>query len=398
MTAVVRRRGSRPDARGPQGGLQRPTLAEWQRAPQNTWAYQHVRELVPTALIRRGLACRELTPGGTPPSIAAIVDALIPGTDIDALLLLHEGRVVVERYRHGMTPSSRHLLQSVSKSICGTLVGILAGKGMLEPAARVTHYLPELKGTPWEGCTLRHVLDMTAGTAFSEDYDDPESDIVESEAAIGWSGSPAGEPAPGLWEYIACLGVDAEHGAVFRYRSILTDLLAWIVENVTGRPYADVLSRGLWTPMGAEYDAEITLNAYGDPTADGGISCALRDLGRLGDLICRGGDGVIPSHWIEDTRRGDEECRRSWRASGCADRNPAGHYRNQWWVDDPSRGTLLAVGTYGQMLYIDIESRVVAASMASWPSAVDDSRRRRTIEAVEACRDELTRPASVGGT
>jgi CubicO group peptidase (beta-lactamase class C family) len=386
---IARRRGDKPPIHCRDGGPRRPTLAEWQKGPQNRWSYQHVRELVPTALIRRGPMCRDLPPGSAPSSVVAIVDALVAETEIDGLLLLHEGRVIVERYCNGMEPESKHLLQSASKSICGTLVGVLEGQGILNPGVPVTRYLNELSGSAWEGCTIRHALDMTAGTDFSEEYDDPGSDIVQSEAVIGWSNQESCEIVPGLWEYIAGLGVDTEHGSSFRYRSILTDLLAWLIERVTHRSYADVLSRELWVRMGAEFDAEITVNAYGDPGADGGISCTLRDFGRFGELVRLFGDGVVPANWIEDTIRGDEECRRAWTSSGGA---PTEHYRNQWWVDDPTRGILCAIGTYGQMLYVNVQSAVVVASLASWPSAVDKSRRRRTFEAVEACCDELGRP------
>ena len=73
----------------------------------------------------------------------------------------------------------------------------------------------------------------------------------------------------------------------------------------------DLIARELWQPMGAEADAEITVDGHGNPMADGGISCTLRDLARFGLLLHRQGrrgeSRVIPSAWIEDTLTPDED-------------------------------------------------------------------------------------------
>ena len=100
--------------------------------------------------------------------------------------MLHRGRIVTEQYFNGMTRETRHLLQSVSKSIAGSLTGVLVEAGLLHPAALLTDYVAELAGTSFEGATVRQLIDMTTGTRFSEDYEDPASDVNRYEVATGW--------------------------------------------------------------------------------------------------------------------------------------------------------------------------------------------------------------------
>jgi CubicO group peptidase (beta-lactamase class C family) len=171
------------------------TLSNWQAGPWNRWSFQHVSELIPTARVSRGQS-----PVWELPSEPANFDgvtfdssvgrstiaALLERSYTDGFLVLHRGRIVTEQYFNGMTRETRHLLQSVSKSIAGSLTGVLVEAGQLHPAALVTDYVAELAGTSFEGATVRQLLDMTTGTRFSEDYEDPESDVNRYETAAGW--------------------------------------------------------------------------------------------------------------------------------------------------------------------------------------------------------------------
>jgi CubicO group peptidase (beta-lactamase class C family) len=360
------------------------SLANWQDGPWNRWSYQHIAELIPSSRIRRDEAPATAMPDA-PRDVRAVefeatdgstmsVAGLLDDTWTDGFLVLHEGRIAAEEYFNGMAPHTRHLLQSISKSITGALAGPLVGRGLLDPEGDVVAYAPELEGSAFEGATVRHVLDMTAGTRFSEDYDDPKSDIRRYEGAAGWR-PPAPGDAPDLRTYIATLRNRRRHGGVFEYRSILTDLLGWIIERAGGRRFAELASDLLWRPLGAEWDAEITVDRLGGPMTDGGMSVTLRDLGRFGQLYLergmRAGRTVLPAEWIDDTRFADKACRRAFARSDKAARYPDGHYRNQWWVPDPAKGVLLAAGIYGQYLYIDMAARVVVAKLSTFPFALD---------------------------
>ena len=162
------------------------TLGNWQEPPFNRWAFQHIRELIPTARISRGhgrplrlpraerdlnslrfrSGARELTVG-----------EVLAETYTDGFLVLHRGKIVTEQYFNGMAPDTPHLLMSVSKSVVSSVAGILASRGQLDVSAQVEKVVPELAGTSFEGATVQHLLDMRAGTHFDESYDDPEADV-----------------------------------------------------------------------------------------------------------------------------------------------------------------------------------------------------------------------------
>ncbi len=165
------------------------TLENWQDPDNTGWSYRHVRELIPTARIRRGespspLELAEPLRAGLP------VERILADDRTDGVIVLHRGELVLEAYRRGMAREDVHLLQSVSKSITGVLAGILVGSGELAPDDLVTAHVPELAGTAFTGATVRDLLDMRAGTTFDETYVNPDSDIRASEAQFGWSPAP----------------------------------------------------------------------------------------------------------------------------------------------------------------------------------------------------------------
>ena len=135
---------------------------------------------------------------------------------------------------------------------------------------------------------MQHLLDMRAGTHFDESYDNLDADVRTYERVYLWR--PDGhEPRPAdALPYYATLHNDGEHGGPFRYRSILTDVLGWVIEQAGGGRLHELIARLVWQPMGAEFDAEITVDAHGNAMADGGVCATLRDLGRFGLLFAAG--------------------------------------------------------------------------------------------------------------
>jgi len=318
--------------------------------------------------------------------------------------VLHRGRIVTEQYFNGMERDTPHLLQSISKSITGGVVGALVGKGRLDPGRPVTDYVPELAGTSFEGATVRHLLDMSAGTRFSEEYDDPDSDVSLYEGAVGWRPVGCDEDELDLLAYVVGLPNHREHGGLFEYRSILTDVLGIVVERVSGLRFAQAMSELLWSQLGAGYDAEITVDRHGFALTDGGISMTLRDLARFGQLYlqsgCWEGHQVVPASWVNDTRYADDECRRAFAASNDARRlgfcDPAeavcytkAHYRNCWWVVDPQLGVLLGSGIYGQSLYVNMFANAVVAIVSSQPKPFDGDGAGDVLQACAAISSAL---------
>jgi len=362
------------------------TLEAWQDPPQNRWAFQHVRELIPSARIRRGSGpvwrlrrderpvhdVRFESSGGTT-SVAQLLDE----SYTDAFLVLQGERIIAEEYRNGMEPDTPHLLMSVSKSVTSSLVAALVREGVLDTEAKVTDVVPDLSGTSFEGATVQHLLDMRAGTKFDEDYENLEADVRVFEQVYLWRPrTDPGLPTNAL-DYFATLSNDGDHGGPFRYRSVLTDVLSWVTERAAGGRFHELVSRKVWQPLGAEFDAEVTVDAYGNPMADGAVSATLRDLGRFGLLHLRrglSGTGarIFDERWVDDTLRGADDGPQAFVGGDDTPGFPPGaHYRNCWWVRDPAAGLYHASGIYGQNVVVHVPTETVVVKLSTWPRPVD---------------------------
>jgi len=393
----------------PGGGA---TLANWQDPPFNRWAFQHVRELIPSQRISTGsrptmLAAGEegLDPAGVElqrldGSVSTLASVLAE-TWTDAVIVLHEGRIVHESYHDEMTPHTTHLLMSVSKSVVGCIAGILADRGLLEPDAQTTQYVPELAGSGYDGTTVRDLLDMRTGVAYREDYTDPDAEVRVMERAMGWRPATDDE-AVGMYAYLSGLGRDGDHGGRFVYRSADTDVLGWACERAAGRPMAELISTLLWQPLGAELDAEITCDARGAAIHDGGMSACARDLARFGQMLLNNGDvdgrSVVPAAWLRQARTQDESVRRAFEFSDSEPYLTGGWYRNQFWfVPGPVGDLQLCLGIHGQMVLVDHATRTVSVKLSSWPSAQDPTALIDTIRAFAAAGQLLASGDDVAG-
>lgn len=373
---------------------------DWDRAPWNRWTFQHVRDMVPTTRVWRGQGPASPLPRNLQDIDAIAFDADgVPGTIgtfleegyADGLLVLHRGKVVAERYLNGMSAHTLHLSQSVAKSIVGTLAGILIGRGLVDPAAPVTHYLPELETTAYRGAAIQHVLDMTSGVVFDETYTALDSHMAQLDAACGWKERWNPQWPAQVWDLILSLKeAECPHGASFRYRSIETDVLSFALQRAAAAPLAELVSRELWAPMGAEEDACFTVDPAGYALGDGGFNATLRDYARFALLHLRGGeiDGrrIVPAEWIAGTRFGADP---TLFGGIYHDVLPEGAYHNQFWIEDTARRAYMARGVFGQLIYIDPEADFAAIILSSWPEFVSTIRTRTALAAVRAIREAL---------
>jgi CubicO group peptidase (beta-lactamase class C family) len=188
-----------------------------------------------------------------------------------------------------MNADDLHLTMSVSKVFTSTLIAILEDRGGLDSRDTVETYLPEVQGSGWEGVSVRDVLDMASGIDCDQTgadvYTNPATPYYGFEASLGWL-PPTNDTAASTYQYVAQLGRLKKPGQSFDYSSANTFLLAWIAERVTGRPYADLLSAEIWSHIGAEGDAVISIApASGATTAHAGLSARLRDIARFGLLF-----------------------------------------------------------------------------------------------------------------
>lgn len=379
----------------------RVTIDDYDQGLHPRWSLLHMRELIPSARVTASPSPRVLPRAprdlldlpfqheGRERRFADLLDA----TDVDAILVVHRGEVVLEHYDEGVGPDSRHVAQSVTKSVVATLVGICIERGLLDPAEPVTTYLPELVGTSWDGATMQQVLDMRTATMFDEsDYEDPDSESMRGFRILGWLARRPDDPLP--HEYIAALSNDGEHGSRFEYRSILTDVLGWVLERVSGKPLATLLTEILWQPMGAAYDADLLVGPLSFPLASGGLCLTVEDLARFGLLHLEGGsiDGrqVVPRAWVESITRDDDGLAESFVGYDTENEFPPGaFYHQQWWVLDPSAGVFTGLGIHGQQVLVHPPSQTVVAKFSSWTHPIDDGHAAMSAAALQALCDHL---------
>jgi CubicO group peptidase (beta-lactamase class C family) len=375
------------------------TLDNWQSAAHLHWTFQHVAYFLPTAVIPRGPGpVAELPAKPTELSDIPLFDKtngrrttigdVMAATATDGWIVTHRGKVLTEHYYGGMTADSSHLLMSVSKSLIAMVAGALVSNGALDVDAQLTSYVPALANSGYAGATVRHLLDMRSGIAFSEDYLNPMAEVRLLEQAIGWAPRTVPDLPNTMYDYLLTLRQARPHGELFQYRSCETDVLGWICEAASGIRMPELMSQLLWSKLGAEYDATIGVDSVGTGMFDGGINACLRDLVRFGSLFLNGGSSLTGEHvvslsWIADTFNGGIDSRAAFAASPDDNRMPGGMYRNQCWFPYSGNNVLLCLGIHGQMIYVNRSANMVAAKLSSWPLPQDATKLLPTIAAFD---------------
>jgi CubicO group peptidase (beta-lactamase class C family) len=355
--------------------------------PQIRWALSHMRELVPTANVDRG--------SGSPGNLGAVntataqaIDALafqdlsgkpthwresLDNTYTDGIVVLHRGQRVYERYLGALQaqPQRQHACFSITKSYAATLAAMLVHEGVLDDQQRVPFYLPEMAHTAYADATLRDLMDMQVGVAYSEDYADPKAQIWAHARAGGFLSRPSDYNGPGsFYEFLLTLNKEGEHGEAFAYKTVNTDLLCWVMKRVTGLALADMLSGRIWSRIGCEQDACLTVDAIGVAFGGGGLNASLRDVARFGELMrCDGacqGSQIIPAAVVADIRKGSDPAK--FAKAGYV-LLPGYSYRNMWWVSHNDMGVFEARGIHGQRLYVSPKAEMVIARFGSHPIA-----------------------------
>lgn len=220
------------------------------------------------------------------------LDEFITEYPINGIVIIHQGRIVYERYPR-MQMHDHHLLHSVTKALIGTTVGILEDRGEIDIDLGIDVYISELKNTGWEGIIIRDILEMASGIEGSEmigePFDDPVHKHYQLEASLGQLPADPEHPAPvhegETYELLRSLTKIDDLGMKWHYASVNTAVLGWLLERVTGKPLARVLSDEIWSHIGAESDALMVINKKGIPVSHAGMVTTLRDLARFGLLF-----------------------------------------------------------------------------------------------------------------
>jgi CubicO group peptidase (beta-lactamase class C family) len=329
---------------------------------QQPHAYANVDRIFATRAIRRGPHPRALPRG---PEVAprygqdlGVADYL-RRANVAGLLVLHNGRIVLERYALGLAEAVRWTTMSTVKSLTAMLVGVAVAEGRVGSLDdKASAYLPALRGSAYDAVTVRHLLTMSSGVRWSEDYTDRNSDVNRYSKALG-------DKVPGgVLALMRSLPAEVPPGSRFSYCTGDTYVLGCLVSAAMGEPLAETMSRAIWGPAGMEFDAYYTLESEGGQEIGGSrAGIALRDFGRFGQFILDdgvvNGRRILPEGWVAEAGR------RHFTLDPASNSYGADGYGYSWWIDPD--GAMVAVGFAGQSIYVNRAAQTVVATLGCWP-------------------------------
>ncbi len=350
--------------------LDKETRALLETVPTNRdvlfWS-QPQRDAAFRALDRVPLLAKShvVPPGATPmplpagpPLQVADVDDFMSSQRSAALLIVHDGKLRLERYGLGFDGGGRWTSFSVAKSITSTLVGAAIRDGYIRGMDdKVSDYIPEMKGSAYDDVSIRQLLTMTSGVRWNEDYADPNSDVAK------FNGHKPEDGVDALVSYMRKLPREAPAGTRWHYSTGETNLVGVLIGQATKKPMATYLSEKIWAPAGMEQQATWILNRTGKEISGCCIQAASRDFARFGLFILDGarvdGNSIVPDGWLADATTTRTDIGRPGRGYGYF-----------WWTY--ADGSYAARGIFGQGIFIDPKRQLVIATNADWGGGASD--------------------------
>jgi CubicO group peptidase (beta-lactamase class C family) len=268
------------------------------------------------------------------------------------LLVIKDGVIQIERYQYDRTPEQRFQSNSMAKSILSLGIGFAVDDKLLDLDKTADSYVPDLKGTIYGEATLKNLLRMSSGARFIENYSG-QDDLAKYNKASIFNGVAAGAKAIEVRAF--------PQGERFNYASAETEMLTLVLRSVLPTSISEYMSQKLWKPMGAEQSALWRAYRDGMEKASGNFNATMRDYGRLGVILANNGyrpdtkQQIIPKQYLEDATRADRQPEqfRPGKAT------PYFGYGYQFWMFPGSKHRFALQGTYGQVIYVDPEAKLV---------------------------------------
>jgi len=328
---------------------------------QRDKAFRMMHDLVPANTIAAGESPKTLESGTALPKTFEVdgaqlsVDDYMENQRMAGLLVMQDGKIRMEEYRRDFEADDRWTSFSVAKSLVSTMVGAAIKDGHIKSIGDpLTDYIPELKGSGYDGVTVLQLLTMTSGVKWNEDYADPKSDV-----ALFNNTKAEGDLDP-VVVYMKTLESEAQPGTRWQYNTGETNLIGVLVAKATGKSVSEYLSEKIWKPYGMSQDGEWLLNEGGKEISGCCISATVRDYALFGNFALNDGKigdtSIVPDGWFEKAGTKQEDIG-----------DPGRGYGYQWWTFDD--GSFAAQGIFGQGIFIDPASNLVVASNGNWPSA-----------------------------
>jgi len=382
-----------PDAEdyGASVGYPKGERATFLRVPSLVGSHSHLDELFEGRVIGKAATPSRLARAASEPAIpwefqgeALTLDAYFNRNPTTGLLIARGETILVERYQYDRHDRHRLTSWSMAKTVTSMLMGIAIAEGRIrsvdEPAAA---YVPALEGTEYGRTSLRHLLQMSSGVRFVEDYSGNDDVMKLARATFAQRGEGGAKAVTPFNERLV------PSGTRFYYASAETQVLGLVLRSVVGRPVTAYLEEKIWHPMGAEADATWLVDRSGQEVTFCCINAVLRDYARLGLLLAHEGNWrgrqLIPAAWIRDatTVRGDQAHLRPGIATGFFG------YGYQTWIFPGERRMFALLGVRGQSIFVDPQSRLVMVHSAVRKQAAAGSRPRESTALWAAAVREL---------
>ena len=350
------------------------------RIPFLVGSQSHFDQIFEGRLIRRAAMPSRLARVNSEPALryefageTRTLDDYLARNPATGLLIARGDTILIERYQYGRNDRHRSTSWSMAKTVTSMLVGIAIAEGHIhsvdDPAAA---YVSALRGTEYGRTSLRHLLQMSSGVHFVEEYsgrDDVTRLSADTFRQVGAGGVDAVTPYN---ERVR------PSGTKFSYASVETQVLGLVLRSAVGRPIADYLQEKIWAPIGAEADATWLIDRSGQEVTFCCINAVLRDYARLGLLLAHDGNWrgrqIIPAAWIEDATRvpPDQPHLRPGTAT------PSFGYGYHVWILPGERRMFAFLGVRGQAIFVDPASRLVMVHIAVRKQARDPGVREAT--------------------
>lgn len=378
----------------------------WLTTPYNRYAFQHVSETHFSKILSRGAGkigilnegVRQLEGvtfedhKGDTQSLREFIEA----SYTDAIIVIHDGKIILENYYNEQEATTQHIVFSITKSLLGTMVSKKIAEGVLNADDPLTAYIPELEKSGYASVTIQQLMDMTASIDYSENYLNPYSEIYRHMIAASYLPKPDNYDGPeSIHEFIHGLRRDGKHGQRFSYISVNSEVLAWVVARATCRSMEDLFEEEIWQKIGAERDAYIISDGQGMASWSGGISVTARDLARFGLMMLRDGrfnaNQCIPSSVVKDITQ-PEDLVFEKQLGKSVTKIPPVSYKNHWWFTNSPNKAYYAEGIYGQYLYIDPVANMVIVKQSSYHVPVNSNFKYDTMAAFARLGELLSNP------
>ncbi|MEQ3594424.1 serine hydrolase domain-containing protein [Bacillus albus] len=352
------------------------TKKNWLDDPYLRWSYTHMKEFTlinevknnPDQVSHFSTALQNLDDfaverifGNTTP-----LKKLLDDNKTDAFVVVHNGKLVYERYFNGYNENQPHGMASLAKVFTGAIIQSLAEENRIDLEKTADTYIKELKNTPFGKATLQQLLDMQVSAQYpTHGYEHPALENQDAQLYLASNILPRGKNYDGpmkIYDMLREAEETAPPGSDFSYDNGSAETLAWVIRTITGKSLAENVSERIWSQIGMEENAYYVTDETKVEQASAGLNATARDMARFGQLLLNNGEyngkQILPSSITEDIKNVQE-------GELAVGPGASISYHNQWWIPHNEQGAFEVLGSYGQTLYIDPKANMVIVHFSS---------------------------------